>query len=353
MGGIVLGTGMLAALAMFFAISKVFENNIIAGIIGLFWGLIIFNLDRFIVSSTGKGDGKDTISFSELIHAAPRLAMAIVIGITIAAPLEIKIFEKEIKQQWQEMARADLVTYKNEKLANHKKSEFDNATATIEELKSEIDNQLTPEIQILNERIRFENNNGGCGSKCQKYEKLLAAIRVEESTKRESIAALELIVSGINDERIELENEYMDTRDVDKIGILNSLTALDQYPGSKWPKRMLMLLLVFVEVAPVFFKLMLTYGPYDLLKENTMRIVLAKEGVEIKENYHQALRDGKDHWDEITFHQHDKVVAAEIELNEKVKELKLLAIEKWYEQEKAKVEANPRNYISSEIEPKP
>ena len=76
-GGIVLAVGILATLSGGFAIYTIFgpkgdanDETLIGGlgikigsiIGGLIWGLIIFNLDRFIISSTGKGDGTDSIT---------------------------------------------------------------------------------------------------------------------------------------------------------------------------------------------------------------------------------------------------------------------------------------------------
>ena len=73
LGGIVLATGFMAAMAGGYAFYMIFEprgeaiqeisggahlpTSIKATIFGLIWGLIIFNIDRFIVARTGKGDG--------------------------------------------------------------------------------------------------------------------------------------------------------------------------------------------------------------------------------------------------------------------------------------------------------
>ena len=60
---------------------------------GIIWGLIIFNFDRFLVSTMRKyGISQRKQSWM----AVPRIALALLIGLTIARPLEMKIFEKEI-----------------------------------------------------------------------------------------------------------------------------------------------------------------------------------------------------------------------------------------------------------------
>ena len=56
--------------------------------------LLIFNLDRFIVSTIKKRNN----FLDELLKATPRLILAVIIAVVISKPLELKIFEKEINQ---------------------------------------------------------------------------------------------------------------------------------------------------------------------------------------------------------------------------------------------------------------
>ena len=60
---------------------------------GVIWGLIIFNIDRFIVASTGKGDGTEAITSGEIKAAIPRILMGMIIAITISKPVEIRCFK--------------------------------------------------------------------------------------------------------------------------------------------------------------------------------------------------------------------------------------------------------------------
>ena len=53
-------------------------------------------MDRFIVSSTGKGDGTDRITFKEFSQAIPRIIIALILGIAISSPLEVRILKTEI-----------------------------------------------------------------------------------------------------------------------------------------------------------------------------------------------------------------------------------------------------------------
>ena len=125
-GGTVFFTAIMAFIASSYALYTVFDNYFTAIFFGLIWGLLIFNLDRFIVSTIKKQDNK----WKEIWQAAPRIILAIIIAVVISKPLEMKLFEKEINQV--------LLTQKNElTLAN----------------KTQIANQFTPEIEKLTDYI--------------------------------------------------------------------------------------------------------------------------------------------------------------------------------------------------------
>ena len=67
-------------------------THLIPFILGLLWGITIFNLDRIIVSSMRKkGEW-----WEQLLVAIPRILVAIIISITIAKPLEVRLFEDRI-----------------------------------------------------------------------------------------------------------------------------------------------------------------------------------------------------------------------------------------------------------------
>lgn len=94
-GGTILFTALMAMLSGGYALYSVFDNELTALGFGFFWGLLIFNLDRFIVN-TMYSDGKVTISWQEFTSGLPRIIMAIFLGIVISTPLELKIFEDAI-----------------------------------------------------------------------------------------------------------------------------------------------------------------------------------------------------------------------------------------------------------------
>jgi hypothetical protein len=82
-----------------YAMYFVFSGNAFAVgfaiLVRLLWGTAIFNMDRYIVSSINKEGSTN----QQILQASPRILLAIMIGIVISRPLELKIFDKEIRQK--------------------------------------------------------------------------------------------------------------------------------------------------------------------------------------------------------------------------------------------------------------
>jgi hypothetical protein len=91
-GATIFFTGIFASIAATYAIFTFTDNIWLSSLFGLVWGGMIFNLDRYIVSSMRKSNSWK----KEWTMALPRIVLAIIISLVIARPLELKIFEKEI-----------------------------------------------------------------------------------------------------------------------------------------------------------------------------------------------------------------------------------------------------------------
>ena len=94
-GGIVLFTAVFATLSAGYAMFTVFDDIWISVGFAVLWGLMIFNLDRYIVSSIKKTG----TWWNQVLMAIPRLILAAFLGVIISKPLELKIFEKEVNKQ--------------------------------------------------------------------------------------------------------------------------------------------------------------------------------------------------------------------------------------------------------------
>jgi hypothetical protein len=294
-GATVFFTGLFAALAGGYAMYTVFDNAWIAGACGLVWGLLIFNLDRFIVSSMRK-EGK----FSrELIMALPRILLAILISVVIAKPLELKIFEKEINSELiimdqQQRARQEA----------HVKTRFistqDSLKSEIIALKQELLTKTAQRDDLL--RIAQEEADGTGGSRKKnlgpiyKVKKANADAAEIELTQlkhanENRIALLEKRVhkndSLLTAEIVSIENARVDGPAA-RIEAMSRLTQ--QNNAMWWAEWFIILLFIALETAPVFVKLISNKGPYDnLLKVEEHRF--ASEETEELARINAAIKE--------------------------------------------------------------
>ena len=150
LGGIVVATGVMAALAGGYAFYYIFspkgpatetaidmQSVLFATFFGIVWGLIIFNIDRFIVTSTGKGDGTEAITGREFKSAIPRIIMGMIIALTISKPIEIKMFETEINHALFEK-QEDIKRDSKKEINSKYKEDFAELNEEIVVLKNEI-----------------------------------------------------------------------------------------------------------------------------------------------------------------------------------------------------------------------
>lgn len=281
-GATVFFTGVFASLSASYALFTVFDSFWAAAGFGLVWGLMIFNLDRFIVSSMRK-EGRIG---RELLMATPRIILAVLISVVIARPLELKIFEKEIAPE--------LVVMEQEKYAAQESQlqrRFvpyqDTLRSQITLLKEEISAQAKKRDELL--RIAQEEADGTGGSRrrnlgpiykvkkadADKAEKELANLTALNLTR---ISELETLLAGsisaMNQELAALERTQMN-------GPAARLEALDRIAGEStailWAHWFIVFLFIAVETAPVFVKLISPKGPYD----NLLRI--AEHGFIVEE----------------------------------------------------------------------
>lgn len=94
-GATIFLTACLAVISGSFAVMTLVESPLIAIGAGLLWGALIFNLDRYIVSSIRK-EGRFWYEFG---LALPRLLLAIVISIVITKPIEVRLFDNQINSE--------------------------------------------------------------------------------------------------------------------------------------------------------------------------------------------------------------------------------------------------------------
>ena len=264
-GATVFFTAVMATIAGSFALYTVFDNLFTAIFFGIIWGMLIFNLDRFIVSTIKKRDN----FFDELIQASPRILLAVIIAIVISKPLEIKIFEKEINQVLLEEKNA-LTLENKDQLALQYTPALEGLTANNEVLKQEVIDKETEVNALYDTYIaEAEGREGteilGKGpvykEKRDKHDAELAALQELRTTNKGKIEANEaqmaLLAEQYNTEVTETQ-PIIDGFD----GLMARVNALNKLP---WlPSFFIFLLFLAIETSPIIAKLLSPKGAYDL-----------------------------------------------------------------------------------------
>ncbi|MDY7395890.1 DUF4407 domain-containing protein [Aureibaculum sp. 2210JD6-5] len=267
-GGTVFFTAVMAFIAGSYALFTVFDNVYIAIAFGLVWGLLIFNLDRFIVSTIKKRDNL----WQELLQASPRIVLAIIIAVVISKPLEMKIFEKEINQVLLEQ-KNELTLQNQNQIAEQYSPEIGRIESEINSLKSEIDNKEKEVNDLYNTYITEAEGTSGTmklgkgpvyKEKREKHDALLQELQQLKADNTVSISEKEATVSQLRlkqDQQVAKSQPIIDGFD----GLMARINALGELAW--FPSFFIFLLFVAIETAPVLAKIMASKGAYDLKYE--------------------------------------------------------------------------------------
>ena len=307
LGGIVSATGVLAAIAGGYAMWTVFrpkgdeittEASALAAagaiIMGLLWGAIIFNLDRYIVASTGKGDGTESITRRELVNALPRIVLGAIIGITISAPLETRIFEPEINTRLRQVRQEKLIEYRKSTDANFANT-FGDLLDQQKALHAEIDAQRLRADSAQARATAEMDGSGGSGYRSQgPIYRTKQNIANEEKARYEEVRGsvtprIAAIDSTLASRRAERDKELrFNEQTIARLDGLQIRMQLAEEIAGRNVTWMIRLLLLAIELTPIFFKLMVIKGPYDYLEENAKEFIKASRGIMTRYEYVQV-----------------------------------------------------------------
>jgi hypothetical protein len=369
-GGVVLATGFLAALSMGFAMHTIFESFYITIPIAIAWSLIVFNLDRFIVSSTGKGDGDSSISGKEFLNALPRLFMAILLGITIAAPLETVIFDREIQREWKDVKDKLAISKQFELKRELENSNSEgNASSNLAKI-TEIQKIKEANFKNAQQNLIDVKCNNPDNCKASNHQSLIRALNLskEEKIKADNDfneASKKFLDAQSNNENI--QKAKVDSIKNEKIGFLDKIMMLERlsahgktipkvdpatnqpikgqeieiYGSAFWAIWLVRLLFMIIEIAPVILKLMLIKSPYDYMSENVNQILEAKQGISLM---HMTDEYSKIHKLKENFNPKRIIAVVEYQ-NIKEEENAKEAISQFAEKEKQDILKDPESFI--------
>lgn len=375
-GGIVLCTGLLAGVSGAFAFHTIFGPKgdandysltasigmqIATMIFAVVWGLVIFNLDRFIISSTGKGDGTDAITWKEFGQALPRIIIALILGFAISSPLEIKILESEINSELSKFQAeyAEDLNKQTDLLFKQKRTGLEKDKAEYEGKVAEYEKGLTTfdtgiDELVSKQQAEMQDKRAyGFGPVAQKMQNDIETKRGEKdkyvNEKRTSVESwrkqLDQVNTKINkladDLRIEYKENEQKAHGYD--GLLKRIQISHEI-GGMVPWLILMVFLC-IEMGPIFFKMMMTKGVYDFMVENYNHRRNVENGI-YREDYIYEGKNGVIHMEKWRYLE---VESAKLEKEEKTKkqdEINSTIINKWGESKKQDVAINPQKYFT-------
>jgi len=286
-GATVFFTAVMAFIAGSYALYTVFDNIFTAIGFGLIWGLLIFNLDRFIVSTIKKRES----FLDEFIQATPRIILAIIIAIVISKPLEIKIFEKEINTVLLKEKNAMALNNKKE-IGTYFQSDLDKNKSQIDSLKSDI-TKKEKEVNDLY-AVYITEAEGTAGTKKlgkgpvykEKREKHDAALQDLALLKTTNLAKITELETKAKTLQTDLDKKITETQPIIEgfDGLMARINALDKLP---WlPSFFIMLLFLAIETSPIIAKLLSPKGEYDYKQEDNE---LALQSVLAQNKYQSEL----------------------------------------------------------------
>lgn len=268
-GATVFFTALMAFIAASFALFTVFDNLYTSIFFGLIWGLLIFNLDRYIVSTIKKTGNV----LNELIQASPRIILAVIIAIVISKPLELKIFEKEINQVLLEQKNELTLANKNQ-IAKQFNPNIENLNKDILTFQQEIATKEAEVNALYNTYIAEAEGTAGTKllgkgpvykEKRTKHDALLAELQELKTDNKAKITATETKIATLKND---YETQVVTTQPIINSfdGLMARINALEKLP---WlPSLFIFLLFLAIETSPILAKLLSPKGAYDFKLED-------------------------------------------------------------------------------------
>lgn len=375
-GGTILFTALLACFSGGYAIYKVFADEVydkskgiwltdmnavyIAIIFGVIWGLMIFNLDRFMVN-TMFSDGTHKITKEERIGATPRLILAVFIGVVISTPLELRIFKDKIQTQLmidqglekQKMDDEHQSLYKQIQEKEYSKN------ANIKKLDSLKVELAKAEGNMYNETVGLSGTRKfGYGPAAKMLQERVDGLRRDTARTAIDVKEMNQIIDKQLEPLYKEMEEYSNGRNAAEksmkgfaaeLTALNEITFLQSFSLSM-ARILIMLLFIAIEIIPTLFKLMMIDGAYDAilaLEKHRAKVVAKKQESNLNGTINTDILISTENNQQ----RHNIEVLANKELMEKIAtvqaELLQNAIDKWKEEELAKINDNPSAYIKT------
>jgi hypothetical protein len=347
-GAFVLLTAVFAFASGAFAVYTGFKSLPLAILIGFAWALMIFTVDRFIVSGIRKSD-VSAMKFAErwkthareFLITLPRIALAGVISLVIVTPLELRFFEREIDARIAETQLADL---------HRATATIDTGFTGLQELQAK-NKELREEIRKA--QVQYQNANelkiqelaGISGTRHmgpgpvfqQRVEQANKLLNDWQTTEQKNNQLIQKNNSEIDRLEKNRESIIVARRNViaKSDGFLARFEALGElaatHPKIGAARLFMTLLFLCIELTPVLTKMLFARGAYDEILdtiEHKVRVEQLKERSDLNDDAHA----------DVILHslRNQRRIAAEEELTRAMSDLDVLTQSAPVEYEEAK-----------------
>lgn len=357
-GYIIFLTAALALLSGIYFLSFVFpEAHITVHVLfGFLWAFLIFTLDRIIVVSMKKNGG----IWKQLVQGGLlRLILAIFIGLVIATPLELRLFQNEIQ------AKIEINDQRTKNQLQAEQSENNEAIYisirkkyNLDRLEDDENDKRKTYQELDKQRLAEAEGTEGTGKrgKGPVYLEKQESFNIAKANWENADKALTNATEKYNEEIYRLRSMHgsfvgisQETNNFTD-GPEARIKALYQLSGLHW---FITILFILIECLPVITKLMTPRSPYDetldrIEHEKTVeqKEIISLKNSEINEAMKRADETAKLYGDKVIKLARDK---ADIEINTKKEILEEIAkrqleiakmeIDHWYGAEKETIKA--------------
>lgn len=332
MGTVVLLTAMAATASLTIALSLIFSAARWPEFlpVGILWGAIVLNFDRWIVSSVDYGPltaaemqrGKGHQAGSKTVHFLVRFIMAALVGLVISEPIVLEIFGPEIGQQLTVQHTAD------------RQAQIAQIYAAAKQRASQINAPVATAQSALSSATRTANTDHTIyiceltGNNCNLSPGEVTGVTGAGPQSRADYAAWQTALSLQQNDQVILNKaesaarsatatlarqtgaaiaQATKTIDADN-GLLAREKALDtlsqKNPGFLLRRIMLWLALMFIDLAPVLLK---TFSPrtiYEIrLRGKAVRIIRNEINDAMTDSDHESAKKAITRKGELKFHE--------------------------------------------------
>ena len=262
----VLTTWMFATLAWTYFFSTIIDNAFLSITLGIFMGFIILTIDRALIKGITK------FNKNKFLPLLFRGLLALTIGVFMAQPAILYMFNKEIKLQTSLDNEKKKVQKRDELEAVYKTRKTELAQQKLA-LQNELDKKNIDVSRSRDNYIAEADGSGGTGkigiknialAKKKEYEKLEGEYQTAATETQPKIADIDKEQKSIADnikKEEALFTNYFNDGFLTRIEALNNL--IKNNTALQYRYYLLVLILMLIELMPVISKTLLPSGSYD------------------------------------------------------------------------------------------